>query len=237
MKTSKASGNPVSDGPELVRTAMENKPAQLLDLPFELKDSVGRLLSLEDAKALSGTCRVWRDVLVPVIFRRVKLGSSPEVGRGLVMTDYATESKIFSRTYQQLRHLADDKATPILSSVRLFNFCVTENALAPYKLAIPYFYGEIAERMAREYFAAMPQLVLLQGVEYDRGGGGSGPITMARRTERVAADSSSDARDTFRMGFVAPSHALERFQRMAGGDGAVAEERLYETLTDEEFTL
>ncbi|KAF6837446.1 hypothetical protein CPLU01_03070 [Colletotrichum plurivorum] len=377
-------GNPVSVGPELVQTAMENC--------WILRDK--EAAHKAHAKVLSGTCRVWREVLVPVIFRRVKLGSSPEVGRGLVVTDSATESKIFSRTYRQLRHLADDKAMPILSSIRSFNFCVPENALAPYEakeasntrmaellsavlrrcqptlqelsidtsldegaeslaadsflysphardellarlpnpplrfdrlralhlqtslsthmaeavamsageayssvrclvvkthfivgihlrsigrivgrfpnleslmletnveygdmgvhktiqeqctkikqLAIPFFYGALAEPMAREYFAAMPRLVLLQGVEYDRRGG-SGPIAMARRTERAPTDgfpSPSDSKDTFRMGYVIPSHALERFQCMArGGGGAVAEDRLHETLTDEEFTL
>ncbi|KAF6806874.1 hypothetical protein CSOJ01_08526 [Colletotrichum sojae] len=106
------------------------------------------------------------------------------------------------------------------------------------QLAIPCFYGTFAEPMAREYFAAMPRLVLLQGVEYDHRGGGWGLIKVARRTGQAVADSSSDARDTFRMGYVARSRALERFQCMARGDGgAVGEDRLYERLMDEAFTL
>ncbi|KAF6797549.1 hypothetical protein CMUS01_15779 [Colletotrichum musicola] len=41
------------------------------DLPPELRDLVASDLAMVDAKALSGTCRLWRERLVPRMFKRV----------------------------------------------------------------------------------------------------------------------------------------------------------------------
>lgn len=83
--------------------------------------------------------------------------------------------------------------------------------------------------MAGLCFAAMPQLVLLQGLSYDITFMGMTP--MARRIEQSADDSSfGDTTPAFVKGVIFDSHAAERFRVRAGRDRPVGWDRPCENL-------
>ncbi|KAF6807769.1 hypothetical protein CSOJ01_07971 [Colletotrichum sojae] len=108
----------------------QGNPVQLLNLPFELKSSIGRYLCPADVKALSTTCRTFRETLIPIVFRHVRIGGpSPEENQPSARN---TDQIRFSKVHQDLTDLVDDKAKPILSSIRSFDFCMSRySSVAP----------------------------------------------------------------------------------------------------------